>query len=414
MTLVQSTSQERRAVQEDATFSHFHGFPETTLLESGKLPIAEIAKLAMREGQYTNPLYRVHRWFARRLGSQFRSILTGLSLSAAETSRFWDTLLGDVPLDGAVVLDPFVGGGTSLVEAMRCGAYVIGYDIDPVATFITRFELQAAACNPESGEIAELRGSIATQIAPFHRTKVKGREHEVLHHFWVERRTCRSCGTTFEIHPHFQLASSKEKRLQWAFCKACHEVYELPIERKEIHCRCGTRTRIRQGTLNRGKVGCPTCGNITGLADRGDSSTPPKWRLFAHEYIEQNPSGVTRHFKKATKEDCICYGKASRLLKEIEDSEGLFAPMREIPTDSRSDQRPIIHGFRRYRDLFNDRQLLHLTLLGKAIAAVAEPRVRRLLAMAFSEHLTTNCMYTAYAFGYPIFRRFLTILLIHQ
>lgn len=400
MTLVQSVSQKRRVVQEDVTRSRFHGFPDTTLLESGALPIAEIAELAMREGQCTNPLYRVHRWFARRLGSQFRSILTGLSLDADEANRFWDTFLGEVPLDGAVALDPFVGGGTSLVEAMRCGAHVIGYDIDPVATFITRFELEAAAYDPESEEIAELCASIAAQLAPFHRTKVKGREHEVLHHFWVECRTCRSCGTTFEIHPHFQLASNKEKGLQWAFCKACHEVHELPIERKEIRCRCGSRTRIAQGTLNRGKVRCPACGDITGLADRGDSLTPPTWRLFAQEYIERTQSGVTRHYKKATKGDRIRYGKASRLLKEIEGSEGPFAPMREIPTDGRSDQRPLIHGFRRYRDLFNDRQLLHLTLLGKAIAAVDEPRARRLLAMAFSEHLTTNCMYTAYAFGY--------------
>lgn len=64
------------------------------------------------------------------------------------------------------------------------------------------------------------------------------------------------------------------------------------------------------------------------------------------------------------------------------------------------DARPLIHGFTRYRDLFNDRQLLHLTLLGQAITRVEDPRTRRLLAIAFSEHLTTNCIYTAYAFGY--------------
>lgn len=84
MTLVQSASQKHRVVQKGLTRSHFHGFPDTTLLESGALPIADIAELAMREGQRTNPLYRVHRWFARRLGSQFRSILTGLSLDADE------------------------------------------------------------------------------------------------------------------------------------------------------------------------------------------------------------------------------------------------------------------------------------------------------------------------------------------
>ncbi len=397
--------------QEDNTQRYFHGFPSTTLLESGVLPIATIAELAVREGQYTSPLYRVHRWFARRLGSQFRSILTGLSLNVHEANRFWDTFLDEVPIQGAVVLDPFVGGGTSLVEAMRCGAYVVGYDIDPVATFITRFELEAAAYDPQNEEISILCASIAAQMAPFHRTKVKDREHEVLHHFWVECRTCCSCGTTFEIHPHFQLAFSKEKGLQWTFCKTCHEVHELPIVRKEIRCACGTRTNIAQGTLNRGKVRCPACGYITGLADRRGSSTPPTWRLFAQEYIERDLAVVTRHFKKATKEDRIRYGKALRLLQEIEDTEAPFVPTRKIPTDGRSDQRPLIHGFKRYRDLFNERQLLHLTLLGKGIAAVDEPRVRRLLTMAFSEHLTTNCMYTAYAFGY---RRISPLFSIHS
>jgi len=60
----------------------------------------------------------------------------------------------------------------------------------------------------------------------------------------------------------------------------------------------------------------------------------------------------------------------------------------------------LIHGFRRYRELFNARQLLHLTLLGKAILEVADEKDKRLLGLAFSEHLTTNCMYAGYAFGY--------------
>jgi hypothetical protein len=42
----------------------FGGWPARTLLEAG-----DIAELALREGQSSNPLYRVHRWFARRVGS---------------------------------------------------------------------------------------------------------------------------------------------------------------------------------------------------------------------------------------------------------------------------------------------------------------------------------------------------------
>lgn len=379
----------------------FTAFPESTLLESSKIPIAEIAELALREGQCTNPIYRVHRWFARRLGSQFRAILTGLSLKPAEADQFWDLYLGRLSLDSVVVLDPFVGGGTSLVEAERCGARVIGYDIDPVATFITRFELDAASYDPSSPEIDELCTTISEQIAPFHRTSVPGiGERVVLHHFWVECRTCEACGATFEIHPHYQLAYSKEKDTQWVFCKNCHEISEIPNARKEIRCGCGTRTRITNGTLDRGKVQCPECDHVSGLGERGNSPTLPKWKLFAQEYLEETPAGVTRHFKLASKGDRIRFARACKSLSDVEQAEGQFAPSRAIPTDGRSDARPLIHGFTRYRDLFNNRQLLHLSLLGQALSRIENHKVRRLLAIAFSEHLTTNCMYTAYAFGY--------------
>jgi putative DNA methylase len=401
MTLIQRSPQFRMHQVGPDLQSVFAGFPDSTLLESGQIPIAEIAALALREGQCTNPLYRVHRWFARRLGTQFRAILTGLTLEAREAHRFWDVCLGEVSLEGAIVLDPFVGGGTSLVEAGRCGASVIGYDIDPVATFITRFELEATSHDLKTRRIAELCACVSKSIAPFHKTTVPDiGERVVLHHFWVECRTCSTCGTTFEIHPHFQLAHSEEKALQWVFCKECHNVSELSITRKDIRCECGARTRIAQGTLSQGKVHCPACQTVSALGDRGQPTQRPEWRLFAQEYLEETPDGVTRHFKKATKGDRIRYGRACRLLEDIEMAHGSFAPGRSIPTNQRSDQRPLIHGFTRYRDLFNDRQLLHLTLLGRAIAGIDDPRLRRLLAMAFSEHLTTNCMYTAYAFGY--------------
>ena len=111
----------------------FGGWPARTLLEAGDIPIAQIAELALREGQSSNPLYRVHRWFARRVGSQFRSIITALTLPPDQADAFWDTYLGKTSVHGAVVLDPFIGGGTSLVESMRCNARVISLDRRGVA-----------------------------------------------------------------------------------------------------------------------------------------------------------------------------------------------------------------------------------------------------------------------------------------
>ena len=38
---------------------------------------------------------------------------------------------------GDVILDPFMGGGTSIVEAMSCGRLAVGVDINELAYFIT-------------------------------------------------------------------------------------------------------------------------------------------------------------------------------------------------------------------------------------------------------------------------------------
>ena len=174
--------------------SRFAGFPRRTLLESGGLPIEAIAGLALREGQATNPLYRVHRWFARRLGSQFRAMLAALSLDARRSpTDSGIAISGNIPLDNAVVFDPFVGGGTSVIEASRCNARVIGYDIDPVATSITRFELESPLWDTAARSRWK-RSRTAVVACPTLAPVVTpgGEQCDVLHHFWVEVTACQA------------------------------------------------------------------------------------------------------------------------------------------------------------------------------------------------------------------------------
>lgn len=378
----------------------FPGFAQTTLLEAGSLPIAELAVLACREGQRTRDIYRVHRWFARRLSTQFRSILAALTLAPEEEHLFWQRYNEHIPLDGALVLDPFVGGGTTIVEASRCGACVIGYDIDPVAASITRFELSARTREKDLVAAKQIVTPIAEHVRPYHQTRLKGGSAaEVLHHFWVEEVTCQKCAYTFELHPHYQLAWSKERALQWVFCKHCHAVHTLPLGQKRLHCSCGKRTTVRTGTLYQGKVYCPQCKHTWKLAE-GNKERPPVWRLFAQEILQPTEDGFARVFKRAEKADRDTYAAAERALQALEAEEPPFPPGRLIPAEPRFDRRPLIHGISRYAELFNARQRLHLTILGRAIASIKNESVKRLLGLAFSEHLTTNCMYTGYAFGY--------------
>lgn len=373
--------------------------PERTLLDEGTLPAAALARIALREGQATRPIYRMHRWFARRLGSQFRAILSGLTLSAEATEDdFWGSYLGKVSLDGLRVLDPFVGGGTTLIEARRAGASVIGVDIDPVAAFISACELRAPTADQVQQVLDVLLPQGVNEIGPWHLTNVGDGQHRVIHHFWVQVVECSSCAQPIELHPHYQLAYDRGKGLQWVFCRYCHEVHEVGIERKRISCKqCGGRTVIQDAPLSWNTATCRHCRRQQPLVPRGTFRVrAPEWTLFAQEYLDDR----NRIFKKAGESDIRRYRKASERLVEHEHTHGRFRPSRPIPSEGRLDNRPLIHGIRRYDQLFNDRQLLHLAWLARRVAHIEDPSVRTLFSLAFSEHLTTVNMYTGYAFGY--------------
>jgi putative DNA methylase len=108
---------------------------------------------------------------------------------------------------GKTVLDPFVGGGTSVVESSRLGANVIGVDVDAVACAITRFEIRAAKTPELWPKLSHLMEEIGKDLAPYYRTETSEIEdREVLHYFWVQQVVCGNCGVPVEAHPHHQLA----------------------------------------------------------------------------------------------------------------------------------------------------------------------------------------------------------------
>src|SRR4051795_10903430 len=81
-----------------------------SLLDAGGIPLAELARLAEREGRRPSPIYQAHKWFARRFSSAFRALLVAARLPAE--GDFWQAYYEGVDYRGLTVLDPFVGGGT--------------------------------------------------------------------------------------------------------------------------------------------------------------------------------------------------------------------------------------------------------------------------------------------------------------
>ena len=149
---------------------------------------------------------------------------------------------------------------------------------------------------------------------------------------------------------------------------------------------------------------CPHCGHAERLIDAGRRDGLPRWRLFAVETIAQPDDRKVvpiekRTLRRATEQDREQYDAAEAALESGLSDGTLNLPTDLIDAEAWSDDRLISYGYRKWTDLFNARQLLHLALLSREIRDLAEP-VRSTIAMAFSDHLTTNCMMASYAHGW--------------
>jgi putative DNA methylase len=379
----------------------------STLLDAGRLPVEELASLAVREGWRPQPTYQAHRWFARRFGSAFRALLTGAALPS--NANFWQPFYEGVDLRGCILLDPFVGGGTSVVEAMRLGADVIGVDVDAVACAVTRFETRAHTIQELLPSLEYLKCQVGEQLAPYYQTVTpEGDPCEVLHYFWVQVVECRGCGRWVEAHPDHQLAYEAEGSRQWVFCPGCHQVQELDRGQVELCCQdCGTAVPIQLGPIRYGRLTCPDCQTRERLIEvAARTGRLPDWRLFALEILEraggnQRVPIAQRHFQPATARDQDIFETAKQqLIRQYDANEVLkWVPDRSIPRTGRVDDRLLQYGYTHYRELFNARQQLHLSTLAQAIHELEAP-VREGMVIAFSDHLTTNCMMTYYAAGW--------------
>ena len=106
-----------------------------------RFDIPLIAAMALKEKQIQQnyrPIIAVHKWFARRPGTLFR----GLVLSEFGDRPLSECFFKANDFPGRMVADPFMGGGTPLLEANRVGCDVQGFDINPMAAWIVREEIE--------------------------------------------------------------------------------------------------------------------------------------------------------------------------------------------------------------------------------------------------------------------------------
>lgn len=164
-----------------------------------------IAELALREKQIQQnyrPIIAVHKWFARRPGTLFR----GLLLAEFCEGELKESFYRGHDLRGKRVADPFMGGGTPLIEANRLGCHVTGYDINPMAYWIVRQELEHLDLATYREAASHLRARLEQEVGYLYRTtctECGSDDAHVKYFIWVKTQRCAHCGEPFDLFPGY-------------------------------------------------------------------------------------------------------------------------------------------------------------------------------------------------------------------
>src|SRR5258708_14024744 len=218
-----------------------------SLLEQGGLPIAELARIGWREGWRPSDTYLAHRWFARRLASAVRALLVASQTTSEEC--FWQAYEQGIDLSGLTVCDPFVGGGTSVIEAQRLGAHTLGVDVDAVACAITSFETRAHTVGDLNPSLDDLKRSVGSRLARYYDTRdASGKRRVVLHCFWVQVVECGGGFSPVEAPPPHQPPSPGWGHHPRAVCPPCPGKIPLPKNTSRPQSHCAFKFNIARAT----------------------------------------------------------------------------------------------------------------------------------------------------------------------
>ncbi len=354
-----------------------------------------IADLALREKQIQQnyrPIIAVHKWFARRPGTLFR----GLLLSEFSTSALRDVFYRANSFTGLKIADPFMGGGTPLLEANRIGCDVIGYDINPMAYWIVKQEIEHLDLAAYDVATTCLRKKLESDVGRLYRTSCVfcgDKMAPVKYFLWVKTMSCSKCKKDIDLFPGYLLSADARHPRNVFVCSRCGQLTETSDRVNPGECRhCGAKLPLR-GPAGRSRCRCFHCGteNSFPLA----SSGPPRHRLFAIEYYctsckEGGHAG--RFFKAPDKEDLARMKEADERWNGTTHE---FVPDDLIPSGDETNR---LHrwGYTSYREMFNSRQLLGLELSARMIAKTPNDRTRNALATNLSDLLRYQNMLCRY------------------
>ena len=356
--------------------------------------VSFVAAMALREKQIQQnyrPVIAVHKWFARRPGTLFRALL----LSEFGHGALRDIYFKTHDLKGLQVADPFMGGGTPLLEANRLGCDIIGYDINPMAYWIVHQEIASLDLHAYRQAADKLMAWLENKIGSLYRTPClycHAPDADVKYFLWVKTQACHQCCHNIDLFPGYLLAEDRRHPQNVFICPTCGALTEIRDRQNPGVCQSCNARLSRSGPAKGNRCLCPHCHTVNTYPDA--KSGPPQHRMFAIEYHCKRcrTQHTGRFFKTPDSGDLARYAEAAASLCTMEP---LFVPDDKIPGGDETDR---LHrwGYQRYREMFNARQLLGLELSCRCIVRCTDARVRNALATNLSDLLRYQNMLCRY------------------
>lgn len=364
-------------------------------IESDRFPFEELSRIAEAESwrkEIYRPIYHIHKWWAQRLGSVFRGILIGaLTPAGADTlSLFYSP----VRFPDSVVFDPFMGSGTTLGEALKLGSRAIGRDINPVAYLQVHTALTLSNMTALEETYREIAADVAETISGYYTTRLSdGSTVPVLYYFWVMHTPCPDCAARVDLFSGYTFAKhanpDRSPRVQ-VVCPRCGAIAPEKHGVRELACaQCGHCFDAATGPAKGKWAECSNCHCRFAIAQAiRQTGGPPAYRMYAKLVL--TPDG-NKEYHPVNHYDESLYAQAAAALR----CSPYPVPQEPVLPGYNTDQ-AINYGFKHWRQLFNARQLLCLSLLANRIQGIKDESLRYALAGHFSGVLEFNNMFASY------------------
>ena len=386
-------------------------------------PYREVNRLAALESynkHHYRPTNYQHKWWARRLGSVFRSIcIAALSEPGLTAEELWERYHDPPRFDQAIVLDPFMGGGTTGQEATRLGARFVGTDLNPVAWYVARMALAPAPLGLDAA-FQRVRNRWTERVGEYYETACPDCPSTATAKFFLWVRV-EPAAEGAPIEPAVRETTSQESA-----STHLEECGPTSSDGENAWIRRYDSLVVNHDGDGGATVVCPDCHALHRATDPDAATCPgcdrdfdatgdpppvhvaePSIRYGGGDRPAYEPYAVRVHCEDCGSERFVRFREsdADRLRAARDrfaaEREALPLPDQPIPTGGEKTRDLRAKGYTHWIDLFNDRQLLAMGTLLEEIRALEDPAVREYLSLTCSAALEFNTMFCSFKGANP-------------